>query len=56
MVESLPDWPMYGLSDDQRPTLRMLLATGQPAALATITALDGGGPRPVGTAVASRAT
>lgn len=49
MVESLPDWPDYGLCDDQRPALRRLLRAGRPAALATIAALDGGGPRPVGT-------
>lgn len=49
MLETLPDWPLYGLSDDQRPALRSLLDAGQPAVLATIAALDGGGPRPVGT-------
>jgi xanthine dehydrogenase accessory factor len=49
MLDSLPDWPDYGFSDDQRPALRRLLASGRPAALATIAALDGGGPRPVGT-------
>lgn len=49
MLESLPDWPDYGLCDDQRPALRGLLESGRPAALATIAALDGGGPRPVGT-------
>ena len=40
-------WPMYGLTDDARPALRAALSQG-PAALATIVALDGGGPRPVG--------
>lgn len=49
MEEGLPDWPAYGLADDQRPALRAALATGSPAALATIAALGGGGPRPVGT-------
>lgn len=49
MVESLPDWPDYGLCDDQRPALRRLLQAGRPAALATIAALDGGGPRLAGT-------
>lgn len=49
MAQTLPDWPSYGLSDDQRPALRSLLEAGRPAALATIAALDGGGPRPVGT-------
>jgi xanthine dehydrogenase accessory factor len=49
MDEALPDWPLYGLTDDQRPALRALLAAGHAAVLATIAALDGGGPRPVGT-------
>jgi xanthine dehydrogenase accessory factor len=49
MAPPLPDWPTYGLCDDQRPALRRLLDGGRPAALATIAALDGGGPRPVGT-------
>ncbi len=49
MAQTLPDWPTYGLCDDQRPVLRTLLEAGRPAALATIAALDGGGPRPVGT-------
>jgi xanthine dehydrogenase accessory factor len=49
MIEGLPDWPMFGLSDDARPALLEARAAGTPAALATITALDGGGPRPVGT-------
>lgn len=42
------DWPLYGMADDARPALRKALAAG-PAALATIVALGGGGPRPVGT-------
>ena len=49
MDTPLPDWPLFGLADDQRPALRAALSTGRPAALATIAALDGGGPRPVGT-------
>lgn len=40
-------WPMHGMADDVRPALAQALARG-PAALATIIALDGGGPRPVG--------
>ncbi|KSB88524.1 xanthine dehydrogenase [Caulobacter vibrioides] len=43
-----PEWPMHGLADDMRPALEKALAQG-PAALATIIALEGGGPRPVGT-------
>lgn len=49
MDSPLPDWPDYGLADDQRPALRKALATDRPAALATIAALGDGGPRPVGT-------
>ena len=48
MIDMLPDWPMFGLGDDARPALAEARAAGQPAALATIIALDGGGPRPVG--------
>ncbi len=40
-------WPMHGMADDARPALAEALSRG-PAALATITALGGGGPRPVG--------
>ena len=39
---------MFGLADDVRPALRRARAAGELAALATIVALDGGGPRPVG--------
>jgi len=49
MIQMLPDWPTFGLGDDARPALAEARAAGVPAALATITALDGGGPRPVGT-------
>ncbi|MFZ5668512.1 MAG: XdhC family protein [Pseudomonadota bacterium] len=49
METALPDWPLFGLADDQRPALRAALAAGAPAALATIATLGGGGPRPVGT-------
>ncbi len=42
-----PAWPMYGLVDDARPALAQALSRG-PATLATIVALCGGGPRPVG--------
>jgi xanthine dehydrogenase accessory factor len=49
MSEVLPDWPMFGLTDDARPALASARAAGKPVALATIVALDGGGPRPVGT-------
>lgn len=38
---------MHGMADDARPALSAALSRG-PAALATIVALGGGGPRPVG--------
>jgi len=49
MMTDRPDdaWPMHGLAEDARPALAQALARG-PAALATIVALGGGGPRPVG--------
>jgi xanthine dehydrogenase accessory factor len=40
---------VFGFDDDARPALRAAAAAGRAAALATIVALDGGGPRPVGT-------
>src|SRR5438132_12567524 len=49
MTQTLPEWPLFGFADDARPALRAAAEAGKPAALATITALDGGGPRPVGT-------
>jgi xanthine dehydrogenase accessory factor len=49
MLNTLPDWPMFGLSDDARPALREAIAAEDPVVLATIVALGGGGPRPVGT-------
>jgi xanthine dehydrogenase accessory factor len=48
MTQMLPDWPMFGLGDDARPALEAARTRGEACALATITALDGGGPRPVG--------
>jgi len=49
MSEMLPDWPLFGLSDDARPALQAAREAGKACAVATIVALDGGGPRPVGT-------
>jgi xanthine dehydrogenase accessory factor len=49
MRDPLPDWPMFGLADDVRPALRQAWRAQKPLVLATLTALDGGGPRPVGT-------
>jgi xanthine dehydrogenase accessory factor len=41
------DWPLWGLMDDMRPALERGLQRG-PVSLVTITGLEGGGPRPVG--------
>jgi len=49
MREPLPDWPMFGLADDVRPALRQAWRAKTPMVLATLTAVEGGGPRPVGT-------
>jgi len=49
MADISSPWPLFGLADDSRPTLRRILENGECAALATISALGGGGPRPVGT-------
>ena len=49
MNEPLPEWPLFGLADDVRPALKAAAQTGEPLVLATLTALGGGGPRPVGT-------
>ena len=48
MTFTMPDWPMFGLSDDIRPTLKGVMAAGQPSALVTLYAVEGGGPRPPG--------
>jgi xanthine dehydrogenase accessory factor len=49
MADISNPWPLFGLADDSRPPLRRILESGGCAALATISALGGGGPRPVGT-------
>ena len=43
------DWPLFGLEDDVRPSLRSLLDAGESCALATLFAADGGSPRGIGT-------
>lgn len=48
-IDGLPEWPLFGLSDDVRPALRAARAAGEACVLATLTAVDGGGPRPPGT-------
>lgn len=49
MLAPLPDWPDFGLSDDARPALRLAALGETPLVLATLTAVEGGGPRPPGT-------
>jgi xanthine dehydrogenase accessory factor len=49
MIAPLPEWSLFGFTADMRPALRRARARGETVALATIVALDGGGPRPVGT-------
>ena len=52
MLEPLPEWPLFGLAEDVRPALQRARTIDESMALATIVALDGGGPRPVGTQMA----
>jgi xanthine dehydrogenase accessory factor len=49
MHEPLPEWPLFGFADDARPALRLASQGKKPMALATLVAVEGGGPRPVGT-------
>jgi xanthine dehydrogenase accessory factor len=49
MAFELPEWPLFGLTDDVRPTLRAAMRAGAPSALVTLYAVDGGAPRPAGT-------
>ncbi|MDD3838673.1 MAG: XdhC family protein [Phenylobacterium sp.] len=49
MLDPLPEWPTFGLAEDVRPALARAKAAGKPMVLATLVALEGGGPRPVGT-------
>lgn len=46
--EPLPEWPLFGLAEDIRPALRQARELGRPMALATLVAVEGGGPRPEG--------
>ena len=46
MLDPLPDWPMFGLADDVRPALREARDLGAAMVLATLTKVEGGGPRP----------
>jgi xanthine dehydrogenase accessory factor len=56
MSFALPDWPLFGLTDDVRPALAQAMANGQDCALVTLYAVAGGGPRPPGTQMAITAT
>ena len=45
----MPQWPFFGMTDDVRPALRQARDAGSACVLATLTAVEGGGPRPAGT-------
>lgn len=47
-MDTLPDWPVYGLAADARPVLAEAMAAGETVALATLYAAVGGAPRPPG--------
>ena len=49
MRAPLPEWPLFGMADDVRPALRQAWQGKAPIALATLTSVEGGGPRPPGT-------
>lgn len=49
MREPLPEWPLFGMADDVRSALRQAWQRKTPVALATLTSVEGGGPRPPGT-------
>jgi xanthine dehydrogenase accessory factor len=48
MTLSLPEWPIFGLAEDMRPALKAASQAGEAAALVTLYAVEGGGPRPPG--------
>lgn len=52
MLGPLPEWPLFGFADDVRPALGRAARAGHPMVLATLVAVEGGGPRPVGTQMA----
>lgn len=47
-----PDWPVYGLVDDLRPTLTQWAQRGETAAIATLVSIFGSSPRPLGSEMA----
>lgn len=48
-VFELPEWAQFGLAEDIRPALKAARDAGSTMVLATLVAVDGGGPRPEGT-------
>ena len=40
--DPLPEWPLFGMTDDVRPTLRQLRDAAQACTLATLIEVDGG--------------
>ena len=48
LATALPDWPMFGLSDDVRPELAAALEAGEACALVTLYGVVGSSPRPAG--------
>ncbi|KXV00904.1 xanthine dehydrogenase [Gluconobacter potus] len=48
----LPQWPLYGLTDDLFPTLERWSAEGKCAVLATLVSITGSSPRPLGSEMA----
>lgn len=49
MREPLPEWPIFGMAEDVRPALAQARQGARAMVLATLTAVEGGGPRPPGT-------
>lgn len=47
--DPLPEWPLFGMTGDVRPSLLRVREAGLACTLATLVEVEGGGPRPVGT-------
>jgi xanthine dehydrogenase accessory factor len=45
---SQSDWPLYGLIDDVRPSIKAMFEAGESGALVTLVGADGPSPRPIG--------